>query len=744
MKRLSTWSKRFIIIGLFSVFLLFLLFCADVYITASLENQLITSLEDIANQNVLLIQSKIDERFDLVTGIAKEFYGDTPIDYENSHLYTHELSEMFNFRKLGLASPDGTAYVSSNEVFTVSQRTYFQKSIAGQNYVSELLLSLSDQAEINVYSVPIFDSSKQVKAVLFAVYDAVDFQDCLKISCFNGNGYSYIINQNGDVITDSPSVKASAFSSTNIEQMIDMDARNQSAVSTMLNGMKTNTPGCVQYNYDGDKYAYFTNLNVNDWWLVTVVPSFVLQRRISPLLNITHFIGGSVFFAGLISFVYMLRKHEKYQKHLQRIAYIDSFTGLYSKAYLKEHLQTLLGKQSAQNSALVIYNIRKFKIVNEIYGTLLGNQILQQFAQVLQQSVNPTCEIVIHDHADEFAVLYSYDSIESLQQRIHKIIQTAQCLECSSNQIRLNLAVGVYSIQNNKDSFEKIYHCANIAAKKNKQNKAGQVTYYSEDLSETEAQRKLSEDAIRIGIQNKEFKAWFQPKYNAITKEVIGCEALARWYKPDGSVLPPYHFVPLSETVGIISEIDELIFEDVCYNLSQWLKQGLLCVPVSVNLSRAYLGNPNYLARLQEIVQSYEIPNKYIHLEITESAITDNEQMLNQMIEKMHELGFTVLLDDFGVGYSSLTSINSLNFDVLKIDKSFVDSIGTQTGDCIVQYTIALGQNLGMGIVAEGVETQAQYEFLKQHGCQTIQGYYFSKPLSCKDFTQLLSPSNHM
>ena len=168
------------------------------------------------------------------------------------------------------------------------------------------------------------------------------------------------------------------------------------------------------------------------------------------------------------------------------------------------------------------------------------------------------------------------------------------------------------------------------------------------------------------------------------------------------------------------------------------------CVPVSVNLSRAYLGNPNYLDHLQEIIQRYDIPNKYIHLEITESAIIDNEHLLNQMIEKMHKLGFKVLLDDFGVGYSSLTSINSLNFDVLKIDKSFVDSIGTQTGDCIVQYTIALGQNLGMEIVAEGVETQAQYEFLKQHGCQIIQGYYFSKPLSREDFIQLLCSSKDL
>ncbi len=744
MKRLSVWIKRLIITVLFSLFLFVLLACTDTYITSRLENQLFDTLKDISAQNALLIQSKIADRFDLLTGIAKTFSGDKAINYVDAYTQTNPLSNMLNFRELGLATPNGIAYMSSNTVFNIKHRTYFQKSIQGENYVSEPLIDMRDQTDINVYSVPIYDSSNNVKAVLFAMHDAADFQDCLRVPCFEGKGYTYIINSYGDIITDSPLVSVSADAMTNISDFIFLAPQNEIAVSTMLDNMKNNVAGPIQYTLESDRHAYMTSLNINDWWLVTAVPSSVLKQRIASLTTVIHAIGVIFFIVSVIIMFYMLLRHQRNQKYLQHIAYVDSFTGLHNKPYLTEHFKSLCSKHTSKQTALVVYNIRKFKSVNEIYGTQVGNKILQKFAEIVQKNIDTTCEVAIRDHADEFAVLYYYNTVDRLQQRIQRLIESSKYIECNNNQIQLNLAVGVYTIHNTNDSFEKIYHCANIAAKKNKQITAGQVTYYSEELSEIEAQRKLSEDAIRTGIQNKEFKAWLQPKYNCITKEIIGCEALARWYKPDGSVLTPFHFVPLSEELGIISEIDELIFEDVCRNLSQWLKQGLPCVPVSVNLSRAYLGNPNYLDHLQEIIQRYDIPNKYIHLEITESAIIDNEHLLNQMIEKMHKLGFKVLLDDFGVGYSSLTSINSLNFDVLKIDKSFVDSIGTQTGDCIVQYTIALGQNLGMEIVAEGVETQAQYEFLKQHGCQIIQGYYFSKPLSREDFIQLLCSSKDL
>ena len=171
------------------------------------------------------------------------------------------------------------------------------------------------------------------------------------------------------------------------------------------------------------------------------------------------------------------------------------------------------------------------------------------------------------------------------------------------------------------------------------------------------------------------------------------------------------------------------------------MKQEKEVVPISVNISRAYLENSEVVEYLKNTVDRYQVPSKYVQLEITESSLIENEKALEEMIQRMHKIGFRVLLDDYGVGYSSLKSINSMNFDTLKIDKSFIDTIGTPKGSSIVRHTVALASSLGMKSVAEGVETEEQYRFLNQCGCDEIQGYYFSKPLPAKEFELLLGVS---
>lgn len=215
-------------------------------------------------------------------------------------------------------------------------------------------------------------------------------------------------------------------------------------------------------------------------------------------------------------------------------------------------------------------------------------------------------------------------------------------------------------------------------------------------------------------------------------------EALARWEKEDGSILLPNYFISLSEKIRLIQDIDELVFIDVCKKIKQWELQGLPILPVSVNLSQAYLNGLSALNHLKKIMDEYGVSSEFIQLEITESYMIDNEESLNLAVTKMHEYGFKVLLDDFGVGYSSLMSIHSLDFDILKIDKSFVDAIGTASGNAIIQYTIQLGKKLDMKIVVEGVETKEQYEFLKICGCDEIQGYYFAKPQTFYEISKIL------
>lgn len=463
--------------------------------------------------------------------------------------------------------------------------------------------------------------------------------------------------------------------------------------------------------------------------MMMVVPGKSIEQQFKYASYSIHILFSIAFALSITLVIYNIMNEKKSHIHLKKIAYINRNTGLYNKNYLRDHFGVRILEAKEKHTVLVIYNIQKFKLLNEIYGTELGNKILIEVANVLNNSKKYESEIVIHGYADEFATVYFYESKRELENRIKDNLDIVKNAVYDKYKIRVDIAVGIYEIEDSKCPLESIYTLASVAKNKNKESVTELFTYYSKDFAEVELERKKLEDSIREGIKNKEFKAWFQPQFDSVSNKITGCESLARWHKSDGTVLTPYYFIEVSERCNLICDIDKLMFEDVCKNIKEWMDKGLLCVPVSVNLSRAHLQNSEIVQELKEIADKYKVPTELIQVEITESAMIENENILKQVIGSLHEIGFKVLLDDFGVGYSSLMAINFVNFDVLKIDKSFVDAIDTKNGKFIIEYTIHLGRQLGMDIIIEGVETKEQVEYFSQMDQVVLQGYYFSKPV---------------
>jgi len=337
-------------------------------------------------------------------------------------------------------------------------------------------------------------------------------------------------------------------------------------------------------------------------------------------------------------------------------------------------------------------------------------------------------EVIVHSYLGEYKLLLEYNNMEQLKQRIDSIFN------CTQNK-KVELKMGIYLIKDCDVDFEDICAYTNIA----KMNivEGERFAFYSKRMHQEELKKIKLEDDIRNGITNKEFKAWFQPKYGADGKTIVGAEALVRWYKY-GTIISPYVFIPVCETCGLIKEIDELVLEDVCQNLRKWMKEKKEVIPISVNLSRNYLDKENLIDRLESIINAYCIPKKLIQFEVTESCLVENEKKLKEIIDILHNRGFEVLLDDFGVGYSSIKTIADMKFDVLKIDKSFIDGIGEKRWEDIIEYTISLSERLKMRVIAEGIETKEQYEFLLNCNCQAFQGYYFNKPMDANEFSKLL------
>lgn len=236
------------------------------------------------------------------------------------------------------------------------------------------------------------------------------------------------------------------------------------------------------------------------------------------------------------------------------------------------------------------------------------------------------------------------------------------------------------------------------------------------------------------GLKNNEFKIFLQPKFDIKTEKIVGAEALIR-RKKDGKLIMPNSFIPEYERIGIITRLDMFVFESVCKKIREWKEKGYKLIPIAINESRRHLYNKNHVNELEEIVKYYNVNPNLIELELTETVVVENIESAKEAERKVHALGFVVSMDDFGVGYSSFYMLKNINIDILKIDKSFSDEVmEDKRGRIILESIIDMAKKLQIKTVAEGIETKEQLEYLKQIGCDMVQGYYFARPLPIDEF----------
>ena len=258
------------------------------------------------------------------------------------------------------------------------------------------------------------------------------------------------------------------------------------------------------------------------------------------------------------------------------------------------------------------------------------------------------------------------------------------------------------------------------------------------DIKESMLQKKQLSDQMDHAYRHHRFEVFYQPKYDAKTKELAGAEALVRWRKSDGTMVPPGMFIPLAEETNFVCKLDKYVFNEVCQAQRRWIDKGMKVVPVSVNLSRRHLNNPEFIDEYKTMLDAAGIPIECVELEITESAMYEKQEEFIKIMERLHEIGFAILMDDFGTGYSSLTMLKQIPIDVMKLDKSFVDDYNDTKGEQIIKCVTKMAQDLDISITAEGVETEEQYIFLKEIGCDMIQGYYFAKPMPEQDYEKCM------
>lgn len=404
----------------------------------------------------------------------------------------------------------------------------------------------------------------------------------------------------------------------------------------------------------------------------------------------------------------------------------DELTGLYTKQAFFYRAKKLLEANPDVSYEVVISDIENFKLINASYGMDKGDELLKRFADYSAECCSDG--ICGRYGADQIISMYktpSPDEVEAFKIKFQKFKESAPVPN-------VLIKYGIYRNVDRNLTIPAICDRALLALRSVKHNYNRTSAMYDGPLSQHQLKEHIYESRFQEAIQNREFTVWYQPKYDVDTKIMVGAEALVRWQTSDGMV-PPGDFLDVFESNGMIRQLDEYVFRSVCEYQKRRKEKGCKLIPISVNMSRGSLFGYDVVKQYKKILDECGIRPENVPIEITENTtITSNR--IKEVADAFSEEGFCLHMDDFGSGRSSLNGLNILHFDVIKLDKSLIDYIGDKSGDLILKHTMALAKELGLSIVAEGVENEKQFKFVKEIGCDTIQGFYFSRPLPLEEF----------
>ena len=423
------------------------------------------------------------------------------------------------------------------------------------------------------------------------------------------------------------------------------------------------------------------------------------------------------------------------------LAYHDELTGLYNRNYLLKCLEENSKKieNTGESYALVSVNLNRFKNVNDTLGNEIGDLFLKTIAERLKEFSNRDV-ILARMVADEFMFFMpgkgNLEELIRVANIIHKRIE--EPMIAKGFKFHITSSIGISLFNENIEETNQIIKQAQLAMHEAKKN--GQaVLVYHPDMNKELLENLFLENDLRQALDRKELILHYQPQVNLETGEVIGVEALIRWNHHSKGMIPPGRFIPIAEETGLIIPIGNWVMIEACSQLRKWNEMGITNLRLSVNLSLRQLYQEDLVETVARTLQLTKIKPEYLELEITESMAGNTERVIS-ILQSLKKLGVRISVDDFGTGYSSLSYLYSFPIDQLKIDRSFITNLFSEENNKVIVSTIiSMGQNLGLGLIAEGVETSEQIEFLRSYKCVGVQGFLISRPLPAKELERLLS-----
>jgi len=434
------------------------------------------------------------------------------------------------------------------------------------------------------------------------------------------------------------------------------------------------------------------------------------------------------------------RELKKQSKKLEHLAQHDFLTKLPNRMLLIDRLKQSIkhAKRTKQKINILFLDLDRFKEINDTYGHEIGDALLKNVANRLNGCIREE-DTIARLGGDEFTIiLNSTDEIQTIAVA-NKIIEIMHDSIIVGNiELHSTFSIGISTFPDDGDTPDILLRNADTAMYEAKDSGKNTYRFYNSKMTELAFERVLLENNLRKAIENEEFEAYYQPKIDARTDKIIGLEALIRWNHPELGLIPPIKFIHFAESIGLIVEIDKWMMREATTHVLKWKKEGIQTGRLSINASAKQLENKDCVRDLSLLISTVGFNPKDLEIEITEGQIMKNTQHVTSVLNEVREIGINISIDDFGTGYSSLSYLKRLPIDKLKIDRSFIRDIPEDQDDvAIVKTIIALANNLSLELIAEGVETEQQKDFLLKEGCHNIQGYFYSKPLpadKCRDF----------
>ncbi|TVS12590.1 MAG: EAL domain-containing protein [Wenzhouxiangella sp.] len=434
------------------------------------------------------------------------------------------------------------------------------------------------------------------------------------------------------------------------------------------------------------------------------------------------------------------------EARIHRLINFDDLTGLPNRALLLDRLRQvgLTVQRSGQHGVILVLDVDGFKFINDMHGYQAGNCVLSSIAARLTANL-PEHSIIGRIGANRFAVVIEDLSRQheraaaqahDLAELLHEQLQEPHLVDGVDGSVRHATTMGLYLITREREKPDRLLNKAEIALQRARDDSRNTWQFFNPEMQSLVEQRSHLEAGLHQALENREFRLFFQSQFDADGK-LTGAEALLRWFRPDGEIVPPDHFIPLAEDTGLILPIGEWVLEVACRQLREWSTHPETSgLSLAVNISARQFHQPNFIESLARKLKAFKVTADHLVLELTESVVLNNLLEAEERMRAIRDLGVRLALDDFGTGFSSLAYLQHLPFHILKIDRSFVSNMTSDNSSAaIVRATIAMGHALDLKVTAEGVEVQEELDLLRRFGCDAYQGFLFARPVAAENWT---------